>query len=111
MGWLRLRFRGYGNGIPRTGSFCKNCCSCGGKLIDTGETISKDEFDVEIKVVKRRHEYHIYRCTGCGTAVRMRIDVRLKEKEPVWEQVQALALSLMSTGNVALNKVRMLVEG
>lgn len=33
----------------------ETCDFCGGKLIDTGESISKDEFDAEIKVVKRRH--------------------------------------------------------
>lgn len=89
----------------------KTCRSCGGELTDTGETVSKDEFDVEIKVVKRRHEYHIYRCADCGAAVRMQIDARLKEKNQYGSRVQALALSMMSTGNVALNKVRMLVGG
>lgn len=87
------------------------CDFCGGELIDTGETISKDEFDVEIKVIKRRHEYRIYRCKGCGAAVRLQIDKHLKEKNQYGSRVQALALSMMATGNVAVNKVRMLISG
>lgn len=88
------------------------CCDlCGGKLIDTGETVSKDEFDVAINVIKRRHEYHIYKCAGCGATVRLQIDNRLKEKNQYGSGVQALALSLMATGNAAVNKVRMLIAG
>lgn len=89
----------------------ETCDICGGNLIDTGEMVSKDEFDVEINVVKRRHEYHIYECTDCGATVRLQIDNQLKEKNQYGSNVQALALSLMATGNVAINKVRMLLCG
>lgn len=88
------------------------CCDlCGGELTDTGETISKDEFDVVVNVVKRRHEYHIYRCGDCGGEVRLQIIPRLKESNQYGSNVQAAALSLMVTGNVAINKVRMLING
>lgn len=43
---------GYGGG--RVGD------ACGGTLVDTGEVVSKDEFDVEINVIRRRHYYKIY---------------------------------------------------
>ena len=89
----------------------ETCDFCGGCLIDTGEVVSKDEFDVEINVVKRRHEYHIYECVDCGAAVRVQIDKHLKEKNQYGSNAQALALSLMATGNVAVNKVRMLISG
>lgn len=87
------------------------CDICGGDLIDTGEVISKDEFDVEINVIKRRHNYHIYECVDCGATVRLQIEKQLKEKNQYGGNVQALALSLMTTGNVAINKVRMLING
>ena len=47
----------------------------------------------------------------CGAAVRLQIDNRLKEKNQYGSHVQALALSMMATGNVAVNKVRMLLSG
>lgn len=87
------------------------CGFCGGELEDTDESISKDEFDIEINVKKRRHEYRIYKCMDCGATVRLQIDNRLKEKNQYGSHVQALALSMMATGNVAVNKVRMLLSG
>lgn len=89
----------------------ESCDLCGGNLVDTGETIAKDEFDVEIKVIKRRHLYKIYQCVDCGATVRLQINKRYKEKNQYGSNIQALALSLMSTGNVAINKVRMLING
>lgn len=89
----------------------EDCDLCGGNLIDTGEIVSKDEFDVEINVIKRRHEYHIYECVDCEAIVRLQIKKQLKEKNQYGSNLQALALSLMATGNVAINKVRMLING
>ena len=87
------------------------CDICSGELNDTGEVVSKDEFDVIINVVKRRHEYLIYECIDCGARVRAEIDEKLKEQNQYGGNVQAMALSLMSTGNVAINKVWMLING
>jgi hypothetical protein len=87
------------------------CASCGGQMVDSGETVAKDEFDVEIRTVKRRHEYHICRCVECGIEARQPIPSNLKEPNQYGGKVQALALSLMNTGNVAINKVRTLLPG
>jgi len=87
------------------------CVLCGGQMLDSGETVTKDEFDVEIRTVKRRHEYRVCHCAECGTAVRQPIPGNLKEPNQYGSQVQALALSLMNTGNVAINKVRTLLSG
>ena len=87
------------------------CASCGGKMLDSGEIVTKDEFDVEIRTVKRRHEYRVCHCAKCGAAVRQPIPGTLKEPNQYGSRVQALALSLMNTGNVAINKVRTLLYG
>jgi hypothetical protein len=87
------------------------CHSCGGQLTDSGKTVAKDEYDVEIRTVKRRHEYRICRCSQCGTAIREPIPRNLKESNQYGSNVQALALSLVNTGNVAMNKVRTLLFG
>lgn len=89
----------------------ERCNLCGGEILDTGEMAVKDEFDVVINVIKRRHEYHIYQCIECGARVRLQIDPKLKEANQYGRNVQAMALSLMATGNVAVNKVRMLING
>lgn len=87
------------------------CASCGGRLLGSGETVAKDEYDVEIRTVKRRHEYRVCHCAECGAAVRHPIHRSLKESNQYGSHVQALALSLMNTGNVAINKVRTLLFG
>jgi hypothetical protein len=87
------------------------CASCGGRLIDSGETVAKDEYDVEIRAVKRRHEYRVCHCAECGAPARQPIPGNLKEPNQYGSHVQALALSLMNTGNVAINKVRALLSG
>jgi transposase len=99
--------------VTETVAHCPDgvCASCGGQLLDSGETVTKDEFDVEIRTVKRRHEYHVFRCAKCGAAVRQQIPENLKEPNQYGDHVQALALSLMNTGNVAINKVRALLFG
>lgn len=89
----------------------EHCDLCNGKLLDTGRTVMKDEFDVAINVVKRRHEYPVYECIGCGAQVRLQIDSKLKETNQYGNRIQAVALSLMVTGNVAMNKVRMIITG
>lgn len=89
----------------------ENCDKCHGQLIDTGEVECKDEFDVKITVVKHRHNYHIYECKDCGYRVRLSIDKTLKEPNQYGSNLQATALSLMVTGNVAINKVRMIIKG
>ena len=89
----------------------ENCDKCHGQLIDTGEVEIKDEFDVKVTVVKHRHKYHIYECNDCGFRVRLQIDKALKEPNQYGSTLQATALSWMVTGNVAINKVRMLING
>ncbi len=89
----------------------KRCEVCEGELIDTGNVVSKDEFDIKIQVIKRRHEYHLYRCVDCGAQLRQLIEPNLKEANQYGNTVQAMALSLMVTGNVAINKVSMLLNG
>jgi hypothetical protein len=87
------------------------CASCGGELTDSGEVVSKDEYDVDIRVVKRRHDYLSRRCGRCGRESRQPIPGNLKERNQYGSRVQALALSMMNTGNVAINKVRALITG
>lgn len=83
----------------------ETCGLCGGSLAFTGNYVEKDEFDVTIKTVKRRHKYAVYVCADCGAQVRLQIEKHLKQHNQYGSMVQALALSLMVTGNMAMNKV------
>lgn len=89
----------------------ETCGICGGNLEFTGEYVEKDEFDIVIRTVKRRHKYAVYECVECGARVRLEIDGRLRQQNQYGGNMQALALSLMATGNMAMNKVRTVISG
>ena len=87
------------------------CPSCSEKLVKTGKTIEKDETDIEVKLIKRRHLFEIGRCPCCGKEVHMPIPNNLKEENQYGSGVQATALSLMNSCNVPINKVSSFLSG
>lgn len=87
------------------------CPSCGSQVEESGKTIDKDELDYEVVVIKRRHQFSICRCAGCGNEFHDPIPVRLKEANQYGSHVRSLALSLMNIGNVSVNKVRKMIYG
>lgn len=89
----------------------ESCKICGSDLAFTGYYDVKDEFDVVIKTVKRRHKYALYACRQCGMVTRIQVEKHLKQQNQYGSNVQALALSLMVTGNMAMNKVCMTLSG
>ena len=91
--------------------FQEDCPACSGKLIWTGKTIEKDETDIEVKLIKRRHVFEIGRCPCCGKEVHMPIPNNLKEENQYGSGVQGAALSLMNSCNVPINKVGSFLSG
>ena len=81
-----------------------NCPLCDCELEYTGNDITKDETDIEVKTVKRRHRFGIYRCRCCGKEIHIPIPNNLKEENQYGPMVQATALSLMNSCNTAMNK-------
>ncbi len=88
-----------------------NCPSCQGILEETGKTITKDETDIEIRTVKRRHYFEVYRCSCCGKEVHVPIPNNIKEENQYGPAVQATALSLMNSCNVPINKTGQFIAG
>ena len=88
---------------------CPECQST--DLEDTGDVIEKDCLDYKVVVTKIRHSFRVKRCRHCGKEVREKIPADLKEENQYGVQVQAMALTLMNQGNVALNKVRKMTYG
>ena len=87
------------------------CPNCQGtvKKIAGGKT--KDEFDYEVVLVKKRHTYPVYQCTHCHKKTQVLIPNNLKEENQYGSRVQAMALTFMNEGNVSINKTREMIEG
>ena len=88
------------------------CPECGSKeLIELNSEITKDEFDYQIKIIKKRNHFKEYKCQKCNKIVRKNIPVNLKEENQYGNNVQATALTLLNIGNVPMNKVRKIICG
>ena len=85
-------------------------CSCGGKLELVGKKY-KDDFDIEIRLVKRRNEFCEYICNCCKKHINVPIPNKLKEENQYGSNAQALAVSLVNEGYVSFKRTRELISG
>lgn len=93
-----------------TYEIANNKCSCGGKLKLTGKRY-KDEFDIEIRLIKRRNEFCEYICECCNKTIKVPIPNHLKEDNQYGSNVQALIVSLVNEGYVSFKRTRELING
>lgn len=98
-----------GHGDDAEGFFCPDCS--GTHYVPTGDSETKYEFDVQIKVVRIKHEFYLYKCQDCGTVFRSEIPLHLKENVQYGSTIQALALFLVNTVNAPMNKASMFLKG
>ena len=87
-------------------------CTCGcEKLEDLGIRTTKDLFDIDIRLIKARNEFHNYKCKNCGKIIESPVPLNLKEENQYGSNAQALALSLVNEGYVSFKRVRELISG
>ena len=87
------------------------CPRCGSDDIEEAGCDEKDELDYEVRVIKKRHRFHRYRCRNCGKEFRAPVPGRLKEKCQYGNVLQAMILSLLDLGFVSVNRVKKLIRG
>lgn len=85
-------------------------CSCGGRLLKIGKR-EKDEFEIDIRLKKIRHEFIEYKCSCCNRKVNVPIPKNLKEDNQYGTKAQALALSLINEGYVSFHRTKELISG
>lgn len=88
---------------------CPHCHSK--EIFELDSEVSKDEFDYEIKIIKKRYHFKEYKCSVCNKIVRKDIPCHLKEENQYGSKVQATALTLMNIGNVPINKTKRIIDG
>lgn len=87
-------------------------CSCGCKqLEDLGIRTTKDLFDIDIRLIKARNEFHNYKCKKCGKIIESPVPLNLKEDNQYGSNASALAISLVNDGCVSFKRTRELISG
>ena len=86
-------------------------CECGGTFVPTGEYVEKDETDIEIVTVKKRHEFEVCQCSLCGKKRNAAIPEHLKEANQYGPILQADMLAQNVIGYTPIRKVKILTEG
>ena len=87
------------------------CPHCGSDDIEDIGYDEKDELDCEVRVIKKRHRFHKYRCRKCGKEFRASVPNGLKEKCQYGSSLKAMILALLDLGFVSVNRVRKLLRG
>lgn len=85
-------------------------CPCGGHF-NLISVRCKDEFDIQIRLMKIRHEFGNYECDCCHKIVNIPIPNNLKEENQYGVNAQALAVSLLNEGCVSFHRTKELISG
>jgi len=86
------------------------CPKCGSSNLEEINLTYHDEYDYEVKVIKRRHRFIEYVCLDCGSIVRASLN-GLVAPNQYGSTIQAMALSLMNIGFVSVNRTRKIITG
>lgn len=93
-----------------THEIANNHCSCGGTLLIIGKK-EKDEFEIDIRLKKIRHEFMEYECSCCHKKINVPIPNNLKEDNQYGPKAQAMALALVNEGYVSFHRTKELISG
>lgn len=86
------------------------CPHCGSHNLEEIDEQFKDEYDYEVKVIKRRHRFPRYRCLDCGKIIQQPLGPLVAQNQ-YGSTVQAMALSLMNIGYVSVSRTRRILTG
>ena len=86
------------------------CPKCSSTNLEETNITFRDEYDYEVKVIKRRHRFVEYVCLDCGSTLRAPLN-GLVAPNQYGSTIQAMALSLMNVGFVSINRTRKILTG
>ncbi len=87
-----------------------SCPECGSHNLKQLSVTNKDEYEYEVKVIKRRNRFPEYICQDCGSIVRAPLNGLVAHNQ-YGSTVQAMALALMNVGIVSINRTRRILTG
>lgn len=87
------------------------CIKCNSSNIKEVGVKTRDEYDIKVKVVKRRHNFYEYLCLDCGTSFTSEIPLELHADNQYGSGIKTLALALTNYGFVSYNRTRKILCG
>lgn len=94
--------------VEHTTEECPVCKSSKLKLI---RTRTRDEFDIKVTIIKRRHYFYDYKCEDCGEKITSEIPLELHAENQYGTEVKTLISALSNYGFIAYNRIRKIIYG
>lgn len=89
----------------------EDCSKCGGHNLKLIKTRIRDEFDVKVTVIKRRHYFYDYKCLDCGKIITSEIPNELHGENQYGVETKTLISALSNYGFIAYNRIRKIIHG
>ena len=87
------------------------CPKCNGTNLEILEIKTRDETDIKITLIKRRHYFYDCQCKNCGAKIKSEIPSELHGENQYGSEMKTLALILNNYGFVAYNRIRKIITG
>ena len=84
----------------------KKCEKCKSKNLTIIDTKIRDEIDVKVTVIKRRHQFKVYRCEECNKINQVEIPLELHAENQYGSEVKSLCSILTNYGFISYNRTR-----
>ena len=89
----------------------EKCSKCGGHNLKLIKTRIRDEFDIKVTVVKRRHYFYDYMCEDCGEIIKSEIPLELHGENQYGVETKTFISTLSNYGFIAYNRIRKIICG
>lgn len=87
------------------------CPYCQCMNIEETGVKERDEFDYEIRLIKRRHKFYKYKCTDCGCTFKSEMPAHLHAENNYGANIKTLCATLTNYGFVSYNRTRKIICG
>ena len=88
---------------------CSNCGS--GETKETGDSQTRDEYEIKVTVKKIRHHFNETKCSECDHIETPEIPIQLHAENQYGVNIQAILISLLNQGFVSMSRTKEMMFG
>lgn len=87
------------------------CPKCGNHKLRLIRVRTRDEYDIKVNVIKRRHYFYDYKCEKCGDVLISEIPLKLHAENQYGTEIKTIISTLSNYGFIAYNRIRKIICG